>query len=155
MFFVYMQLTDLILTSLLSPSPSSLTPLFFVATSHPSCLSISPCPASVCIKRAAWIKLWMEHTQTHDSRLSHNNWLLKLCVCVVSMTAHCASLDLLLRVIQTFLGLGGAALWSLLQLSATTLKRGHFTVKVHFMHNRCNSLKRRSNCGSLSYSSYS
>ncbi len=57
-----------------------------------------------------------------------------------STTTHRANLDLLLRVIQTFLGLGGAALWSLLQLSTTMLKRGSFTVKVH---NHCNSLKQR------------
>lgn len=35
------------------------------------------------------------------------------CVCAPSTTTRCANLDLLLRVIQTFLGLGGAAPWSL------------------------------------------
>lgn len=44
-------------------------------------------------------------------------------VCAPSLATQCANLDILLRVIQIFLGLGGAALWSLLQLSSTMLKR--------------------------------
>lgn len=56
-------------------------------------------------------------------------------VCVPSSTTYCANLDLLLRMIQSFLGLGGAALWSLLQLSTTMLRRGCFTVNVHNHYN--------------------
>lgn len=81
---------------------------------------------------AAWTIDRVEHTWADDSRLSHDNWFLSVSVCVFvpSVTAHCANLDLLLRVIQTFLGLGGAALWSLLQLR-TTKRQLHCKSALH------------------------